>query len=68
MKKPTYKKEHELWQKLCETLKGMGAVTEEDLHSRMSKRDTPGQNLLHLIRLWGDTRVELSRESHEPIS
>lgn len=53
------RKEHALWQELCAKLKEAGAVTEADLRSPLSKRDTPGQRLLHLVREWGEARTEL---------
>ena len=64
--KPMYKKEHEQWQKLCEMLKTAGAVTEHDLHSRLSESRTAGQQLLRTIRLWGDLRVALFQEERDP--
>ena len=56
------RKEYELWRQLCAQLRELNAVTEQDLHSRLSERDTPGKRLLHQIRLWGDARVELDQE------
>ena len=64
--KPTYKREHQLWQELCTVLKDMGAVTEQDLNSRVSEQKTPGQRLLRLIRSWGDVRVVLHQEQERP--
>jgi hypothetical protein len=55
------REEHALWQKLCAELQKLDAVTESDLKSRLSARDTPGQRLLHLVRAWGEARVEVAR-------
>jgi len=51
--------EHQAWLDLCMMLKDTKAVTMEDLQSRVSINDTPGQVLLNSIRFWGETLVEL---------
>ena len=51
--------EWEAWQAVCRALQDAGAVTADDLTSRISARDTPGQRLLELIREWGKTLEDL---------
>ena len=51
--------EVELWRQLCRELEAVGAVTLEDLEKSTTDRSTPGTELLHRIRTWGDSLVSL---------
>jgi len=53
------REEHRLWLQMCDQLKELGAVTKQDLESKLSDQSTAGQRLLSLIRTWGDARVVL---------
>ena len=53
--------EHKLWRELCSRLLELGAVTEQDLRSKLSVQNTPGQKLLGIIRIWGNARVDLAQ-------
>lgn len=53
------RKEHATWLELCAHLKRVGAVTEVDLASRRFVSETSGQELLNLIRRWGDMHAAL---------
>lgn len=52
--------EWENWREVCKQLKDLGAVTENDLQSRIDEMETPGQRLLEAIRQWGNSFVEMS--------
>lgn len=51
------REEWEAWQGICQALKDQGAVTEDDLGSPVSQSETPGQQLLTMIRNWGKLRA-----------
>ncbi len=51
--------EHDAWRKVCEQLRAIGAVTDEDLSAPQSKRDTAAGQLFGAIREWG--RLEAIR-------
>ena len=60
--KDIVREEHQLWKDLCQQLLELKAVTDQDLHSRVSEKKTPGQLLLRKIRKWGDTRALMMQE------
>ena len=53
--------EHDAWRRVCEQLRAMGAVTDEDLSAPQSERRTAAGRLFGAIREWG--RLEAIRRS-----
>jgi ABC-type transporter Mla MlaB component len=51
--------EWEAWQKVCRQLRALGAITDKDLSSPVSRLDTPGCALLVHIRAWGEAKSHL---------
>jgi len=54
--------EHAAWQDVCTTLVRAGAVTPEDLRSRVADDSTPGRKLLGIIRHWGRLAAAIAVE------
>lgn len=51
--------EHDAWRKLCGTLRGAGAVTDDDLSHPATATATPGDCVFAAIREWGAALVAL---------
>jgi hypothetical protein len=56
------RREWDLWRGgVCPRLEELGAVTQADLCSPVGLNETPGQQLLNVIRAWGEALVELRK-------
>jgi len=67
---PRYQKAREelaAWQQVCEELKQLEAVTEQDLKSQLHLSETPGQRLLTTLRQWGEAKTAM-HQSETPAS
>ena len=52
-------KEWRAWKDVCDALLQVGAITDADMYASQFSRETPGADLLFLIRTWGETLAAL---------